>query len=248
MCDGRSICQHSQSFGTTPRRTTIAPTEPSRARNVCHWLCQCIALEYADEMSQHRKRVKHYEGLGHLRELTFSCHGRRPLLTCGTRCQILAESLGQACIDEGFGLVAFIFMPEHVHLLVQPDSRESKVSRLLAKTKQPASKRIKSLLAESGSPLVDKLTVQERPGKMCFRFWQAGPGFDRNIFSAGAVPASIDYIHRNPVRRKLCVHATDWKWSSARFQLEGFCDPDLPPMIRPGPEWFDSSGKHVDHG
>ncbi len=84
----------------------------------------------------HRKRVKHYEGFGHLHELTFSCYKRKPMLTNDVWRGILARSLGAALGDEGFGLVAFVFMPEHVHLLVMPKARTSKVSRLLARTKQ----------------------------------------------------------------------------------------------------------------
>ncbi|MDA0590521.1 MAG: hypothetical protein O2820_21470 [Planctomycetota bacterium] len=53
----------------------------------------------------------------------------------------------------------------------------------------------------------------------CFRFWQEGPGFDRNLFGPEAITASMDYIHLNPVKRGLCEKATDWKWSSARFYL-----------------------------
>ena len=41
----------------------------------------------------------------------------------------------------------------------------SKVSRLLARTKQPTSKEIKDLLVEAGSSLVEQLTVRERAGK-----------------------------------------------------------------------------------
>ncbi len=200
-------------------------------------------------MSQpHRKRVKHYEGRGHLHELTFSCYKRKPLLTNDVWRGILSKSLGQACQDEGFGLAAFVFMPDHVHLLVLPLSLESKVSRLLARTKQPASKQIKQLLVQAGSSLVETLTVRERLGKFCFRFWQEGGGFDRNIFSAAALSASIDYIHHNPVKRGLCVRATDWKWSSARFQLQGHRDADLPPLVRPETHWFDRSGTQIDQG
>ena len=31
--------------------------------------------------------------------------------------------------------------------------------------------------------------------------------------------ASIDYIHNNPVQRKLFPQAADWKWSSAGYYL-----------------------------
>ena len=93
------------------------------------------------------------------------------------------------------------------------------MARFLARVKQPFSKEIKGILVENGGRLLKRLTVRERPGKFCFRFWQEGPGFDRNIFSPDALSASINYIHNNPVQRKLCKRATDWKWSSARYYL-----------------------------
>ena len=89
----------------------------------------------------------------------------------------------------------------------------------LARMKQPFSKEIKALLTANRSLLLDKLTVRERPGKMSFRYWQEGPGYDRNLNSSAAIEASIDYLHQNPVRRGLCQKAVDWKWSSARYYL-----------------------------
>ena len=77
-------------------------------------------------------------------------------------------------------------------------------------------------LEEARSPLLGKLIIRERPGKFCFRFWQEGAGFDRNLFTAKAIQGSIDYIHRNPVERKLCRRAIDFRWSSGRYY---FSDP-----------------------
>mgnify|MGYP003508628969 CR=1 FL=1 len=193
-------------------------------------------------MKAHRKTIRHFEDVRHLHELTFSCYRRMPLLTNDGWRKILAASLDNACIEEHFELVAFVFMPEHVHLLVLPLNSESSVSRLLARTKQPTSKQIRQLLEANQSRLIQKLTVQERPGKTCFRFWQEGPGFDRNLFSPAAIAASIDYIHTNPVKRGLCRTAVDFKWSSARFHLLGSIDPDLPTLRKPDPEWFHTSG------
>jgi len=139
-------------------------------------------------------------------------------------------------------MVYNVTMPEHVHLLVLPETSQSKVSRLLARTKQPASKQIKLLLERESSPLLKQLTVRERPEKHCFRFWQAGPGYDRNIFSAEAVEASIDYIHTNPVKRGLCSVAVAYKWLSARFHLRYMKDEDLPNLSRPDPDWFETGG------
>jgi putative transposase len=89
----------------------------------------------------------------------------------------------------------------------------------LARIKQPFSSQIKEILVERRSRLLEQLTVRERPGKMCFRFWQEGPGYDRNLITPESIRASIDYIHKNPVQRGLCRRAIDWIWSSARYYL-----------------------------
>ena len=167
----------------------------------------------------HRKRIKHYHEPGHLHEFTFSCYCRKPLLTKDSWREKLARSLDEAGESEQFELVAFVFMPEHVHLLVNPCASEPEFGTYLAKIKQPFSKQIKDILETICSPLLQQLTVRERPGKTCFRFWQEGPGFDRNFYGQQAILAAIDYIHQNPVRRGLCEQAIDWKWSSARYYL-----------------------------
>ncbi|HEY6564218.1 MAG TPA: transposase [Pirellulaceae bacterium] len=169
--------------------------------------------------SGHRKTVKHYHEPGDLHELTFSCYRRMPLLTNDDWRKRLSRFIENAKREMSFDLVAFVYMPEHVHLLVYPTLPEPDLGRFLARLKQPFSKEIKGILEAANSPLRSRLTVQERPGKTCFRFWQEGPGFDRNIFSPETLQSCIDYIHNNPVKRGLCKRAVDWTWSSARYDL-----------------------------
>ncbi len=167
----------------------------------------------------HRKTIKHYHEPGELHELTFSCFQRLPLLTNDDWRRRLARIIDEANQLEKMRLAAFVFMPEHVHLLVVPESNEPDIGRYLARIKQPFSKSIKQLLGQSNPPLLKKLTVQERPSKQCFRYWQEGPGYDRNLNTAASVLASLDYFHNNPVKRTLCQKAVDWSWSSARWYL-----------------------------
>jgi len=167
----------------------------------------------------HRKLVRHYHEPGDLHELTFSCYQRLPLLAADQWQQGLARSIDLAGHETRIELAAFVFMPDHVHLLVAPSSSEPDIGRYLPLVKQPFSKSIKELLLKTNSPLVDRLTVQERPGKTRFRFWQEGPGYDRNLNAPAAIEAVIDYIHKNPVRRGFVTRAVDWKWSSARWYL-----------------------------
>lgn len=194
----------------------------------------------------HRKRIKHFHVAGHFHELTFSCYRRKPLLTNDAWREQLARCIDAAC-DEGFVLNAFVYMPEHVHLLVLPSTAESNVSRFLYRIKQPFSKAIKQILVEHRSHLLTTLTVRERPGKSCFRFWQEGPGFDRNLFTAEAVEASINYIHLNPVKRHLCDRAVDWKWSSARFYIDKVIDSSLPRLASPPADLFAKGGIQLAH-
>lgn len=176
----------------------------------------------------HRKKVRHFENVRSLHELTFSTYQRLPLLTNDTWLGILARELDAACQAECFELVAFVFIPEHVHLLVLPLVETARVSRLLGRTKRRTSVQIKLLLEANQSPLLSKLTVRERPNYYVFRFWQEGGGFDRNFYEPKAIQSSIDYLHQNPVRQGLCSSAIEWKWSSARYYLQEVVDVDLP--------------------
>jgi putative transposase len=214
-------------------------------------------------MEPHRKRVKHYHEPGDFHELTFSCYDRLPLLVRDDWRRLLCQAIDKAIAAHDFALVAFVLMPEHLHLLVYPrhqtaealasqgprqwhptasdidSSKEvlERLSRLLADIKQPFSRRVKRILVDERSPLLSDLTLFERPGKKAFRFWQEGPGYDRNLSSKEPILPAIDYFHLNPVRRGLVAQAVDWKWSSARWYASDGqeLDPDLPTIH--GPPW-----------
>jgi len=122
---------------------------------------------------------------------------------------MLSESINRAMDRHKFRLVAFVYMPEHVHLLTYRAEGESEVSDLLKAIKRPFSYRVKQQLSESTAPLLDQLTVHQRPGVTTFRFWQEGPGYDRNLTHDSTVTAAIEYIHNNPIRRRLVTASVD---------------------------------------
>jgi putative transposase len=178
----------------------------------------------------HRKTIRHFDDPSDCHELTFSCYGRQPLLNCDDRCKLLSKAIDTAVGRLGFSLVAFVYMPEHIHLLVWPKIPGTEIADLLFAIKRPFSFRVKQRLQASGDPLLQRLTIRERPGKMSFRFWQEGPGYDRNLFSLEAAIAAAEYIHNNPVRRGLRLTPGEWKWSSWRYYHlpNQAADPDLP--------------------
>lgn len=205
-------------------RNTIEAAEPPGFARDCY-------EPYPSGMTGHRKRVKHYHEPGQLHEFTFSCYHRWPLLANDAWRRIPSQHITDSLIRHRFQLVAFVYMPEHVHLLTLPLDPQPEIDGFLAHLKQPHSAEIHDLLKQSNSKLLNRLMIRERPGRIVFRYWQEGPGFDRNLFTPQAVQASIDYIHNNPVVRKLCRRAIDWKWSSARHYLSPGRprDPDVPP-------------------
>jgi putative transposase len=181
-------------------------------------------------MTGNRKRIKHYYEPGDLHELTFSCYSRLPLLDDDKARTLLCQSIDRAIGHHAFGLVAFVLMPEHVHLLVSTLAANPEIDALLFAIKRPFSYRMKQHYELIGSRWQTRLVVRERPGKQAFRFWEEGPGYDRNLSQSAAIVASIEYIHMNPVRRGLVERARDWKWSSCRWYESNkeVNDPDLP--------------------
>ncbi len=173
-----------------------------------------------------KRRIKHFDIAGHAHELTFSCYKQMQLLADDQRRGLLSHSIDRAMESKDYTLLAFVYMPEHVHLLVYPGADAAKIEALLYAIKRPFSFRVKKLLEESNSPLLNELT----DGKGKFRFWQVGPGYDRNITTMDVLQKVIDYIHRNPVRRGLCDSPDEWKWSSWKRLSDpaSIQAPDLP--------------------
>ena len=170
---------------------------------------------------------------GHRRELTFSTSARRPLLADPAMAELFLFTLGKASERHGFQLLAFVVMPDHVHLLgipsVNPASDVASVSGFLSSLKRTVSYRAKATLTLRDPSLAASMMVQERESKRAFRFWQPGGGYDRNLVDEKAVSASVEYIHANPVRAGLVREACEYPWSSAR-QWRG--DPVEPWMPR----------------
>jgi putative transposase len=162
-------------------------------------------------LQPHRKQVRHFHEPGDVHELTFSCYRRIPILTNNAWRAKLSECIDNACDELHCCLAAFVYMPEHVHLLVWGFAAKEEVSTFLSRVKQPLSSFVRADLAAAQSQLLTKLMVRERPGKTVFRYRQEGPGFDRNLYTMKAVQASLDYIHMNPVKRGLCLKARDWR-------------------------------------
>jgi len=180
---------------------------------------------------QHRRSIN---ASGHAHELTFSCFHRFPFLSKDRVCEWLAASIRTACVDLEFSLWAFVFMADHVHLIVHPTRSAYDVSEFLARIKQPTSRQALAFLRRGFPEWVEKPKVP-RGQRTEYHFWQPGGGFDRNITEPLTLEKMIDYIHMNP-RKGFVAQPAQWKWSSARYFLSGDQLPSLA-VKRVPPEW-----------
>jgi putative transposase len=169
----------------------------------------------------HRKHLHRADVPGDARFLTFSCFRRQPFL-CGQRaCAWLIDALERSRETRGFDLWAFVFMSEHVHLLIYPGREPHRVADMLYTLKKSVTNRALAFVRRTAPEFLLRMKDRQPNGQVSYRFWQRGGGYDENLYKPAKIWDKIDYIHLNPVRRGLCERPADWKWSSARAYESG---------------------------
>ncbi|MFG0241224.1 MAG: transposase [Phycisphaerales bacterium JB054] len=167
------------------------------------------------EPHDHKTR-RRYDGRNHARALNFCCYQNRPFLRSERACVWFCDALRLSLRKHPAHLWAFCIMPDHVHLLLFPEQADWSASGFLSTLKQSVSKTALAWMEKHASDRFGLMQDQRPDGRIVYRFWQRGGGFDRNLWSPGAIWEMIDYIHLNPVRAGFCPRPQDWRWSSAR--------------------------------
>ena len=154
-----------------------------------------------DQFYSGYKTIQHYDAPFEARELTFSCYRGRAFLSKDRTRAYLADAIEQAREKHGIHVWAYVFMPEHVHLLIWPSTESVRMKHVLRSIKQSVARRaIRYLRCENPAGLA--LLATNNP-RQPYRFWQRGPGYDRNITELRTLRYMVDYIHANPVHQVL---------------------------------------------
>jgi putative transposase len=156
--------------------------------------------------------LKRYYGTGQLHYITCSCYRRRQLLATPRPRTAFARILEEVRQKFRFVVVGYVVMPEHFHLLMsEPEVGDpSKVMQVL---KQRVARR----LLRKRRPF-DWLLWEEREDDR--QFWQRR-FYDFNVWSKSKRVEKLNYMHANPVRRKLVERPELWAWSSYRAHALG---------------------------
>jgi putative transposase len=159
-------------------------------------------------------KLKHYDHDGRARFVTFCTHQRIPALTNDVFRAEIVSAISAAQETHRMSLVAYVIMPEHVHLVLVLDE-DTKLGTMVGDIKRLSSRVIHEWLVRSNSAILGKLTVT-RDGVRRFALWQRRC-YDHNVRSEESLCSKVEYCHNNPVARRLVRRAEDWRWSSCQF-------------------------------
>jgi putative transposase len=164
-----------------------------------------------------RNPLRRYYGSGDLHFITFSCYRRHPLLGTRRARNRFVRILDEVRARHGFRLIGYVVMPEHVHLLVS-EPRKITPSKVLQVLKQKVSR---ALRGRGRKKVPGQLSLAFAAAATEERaFWQRR-FYDFNVWSSKKVREKLEYMHANPVKRKLVMHPKDWPWSSWSYYAKG---------------------------
>jgi putative transposase len=154
--------------------------------------------------------LKRCYGRGDLHFVTFSCYRRWPLLGSRLARDLFVRELSRMRNEHGFQLVGYVVMPEHVHLLMGEPIKGTP-STALQVLKQRVSRKMRQQKEKLSSQQKSVAFAEDRGESG--QFWQER-FYDFNVYSSGKVQEKLNYMHANPVIRRLVEHPQDWPWSS----------------------------------
>jgi len=112
-----------------------------------------------------------------------------------------------------FQLIGYVVMPEHVHLLISEPQRGAP-STVLQKLKLRVARKLRK--RRRSTPAGQMHLPFEERGEPLRAFWQAR-FYDFNVYSERKRIEKLNYMHANPMNRRLVKHPKDWPWSSWGF-------------------------------
>ncbi len=145
------------------------------------------------------KRRKSWNTPGDSHYLTLSTYHKKRYLSDERICKLLAKRINEASKELNFAVLAYVFMPDHVHILVHPHDEICEMEDILKAIKQGPSKSARN----------KKWTTTN--------LWESGGGFDSNINNSHARMLAINYIHMNPVRKEMVEYPQEFDWSSSKW-------------------------------
>ncbi len=143
---------------------------------------------------------------------------RQPTFFCDDDYAAYIELMADPCRDEGVAIWAYCLMPNHVHLVAVPDTKQG----------------LRRAIGEAHRRYTRRINFRENwRGYL----WQGR--FASFVMDEPYLLAAARYVELNPVRAKLVARAADWRWTSARAHLAGRDDRlvEVAPLLAMIDDW-----------
>ena len=136
------------------------------------------------------EHLKAFDYLGCYRYfLTFCSDQRRHVFVTQERVDLVLAQILRAAGDEHFAVIAYCFMPNHLHFLVEGQRDDADCRRLIKRAKQ-----------------FSGFYYKKNYGEM---LWQRY-GFERTLRTEDATLSVARYIIENPVRARIVERVADY--------------------------------------
>lgn len=157
---------------------------------------------------------KTYDNLDNTYFITTTVLGFRKVFAVhNSYCDILIHSLNFTRKKYSSYIIAYVLMPNHVHLILKMNESNSVSDYMRDFKRHTSTEVIKLLKKDKKVKLLDDLYNLGGTGN--YRLWK--DRFDDLIIvTEKTLKIKIDYIHNNPVKAGLVENITDWNYSSAR--------------------------------
>ena len=137
---------------------------------------------------------------------------RQPVFRDPQMVQLLRSTLRTVKELHPFTMLAYVFLPEHFHILIQPTG-ESNFSQIMHSLKPNFTKQYKRLTGKTESE--------------SFKFWQKR-FWDHVIRDEHDLENHLHYIHYNPVKHGLIADPRNWVDSSyMEWEMRGLYSKEL---------------------
>ena len=125
---------------------------------------------------------------------------RQPTFFCDRDYRDYLELLAESCRRAGTAVWAYCLMPNHVHLVMVPDSEDG----------------LRAALGEAHRRYTRRINLRHNwRGHLWQERFHSFPMDEHHLLAA------VRYIERNPLAAGLCERAEQWRWSSARAHIAG---------------------------
>ena len=146
---------------------------------------------------------------GALHFVTGNVHQRRPIFAKEANCRAFLEELQSLKTKREAKLIAFVLMPDHLHLIVNP--QDGNIQEWTSALKSLAAVRLVEIAPK------DFFRIKEDENQVWQESFKALP-----LWSNWMIWQKINYTHNNPLKAGLVKSAKDYRWTSFRsfYKLE----------------------------